>query len=98
MHRPRSATIQALSDCEVLEITKPLFGEIVDREENLLPRLSELLAQRKLETEGFTKRSRDEASEVVSEKEKDNGKPLLLALQILWGEPKETGGGLRTKI
>ena len=68
---PRSATIQASSDCEVLEITKPLFGEIVAREENLLPRLSELLAQRKLETEGFTTRRRDEASQVASEKEQE---------------------------
>lgn len=68
---PRSATIQALSDCEVLEITKPLFGEIVDREENLLPRLSELLALRKLETEGFATRRRDQDDEEPSEKEKE---------------------------
>lgn len=56
---PRNATIQALGDCEVLEITKPVFGTIIEREENLLARLSELLARRKLETEGFATRLRD---------------------------------------
>ena len=68
---PRSATVQALSDCEVLEITKPVFGEIVDREQDLLPRLSELLAQRKLETEGFTSRNRESAGEVVAAKQRE---------------------------
>ena len=53
---PRNATIQAIVDCEVLEITKPVFGIIMEREENLLARLSELLAKRKLETEGFATR------------------------------------------
>ena len=68
---PRSATIQALGDCEVLEITKPLFAQIVEREENLLPRLSELLVQRKLETEGFATRLRDESNGAVSAKEQE---------------------------
>ena len=66
---PRSATIQAISDCEVLEITKSLFGIIVEREANLLPRLSELLMQRKLATEGFTTRRRDVTNATVSAKE-----------------------------
>ncbi len=68
---PRSATIQATSDCGVLEITKPVFAEIVERDEALLGRLSELLAQRKLATEGFTSRSRETAGNLVSEKEKE---------------------------
>ena len=67
---PRSATIRALSDCEVLEITKPVFATIVECEENLLPRLSELLVRRKLETEGFTTRLRDMANGPVTEKAK----------------------------
>ncbi len=68
---PRSATIQATADCEVLEIKKPVFAEIVERDESLLGRLSELLAQRKLETEGFTSRSRESSGELVAEKEKE---------------------------
>ena len=56
---PRNASIQALGDCEVLEITKSVFGVIMEREENLMVRLSELLARRKLETEGIASRLRD---------------------------------------
>jgi small-conductance mechanosensitive channel/CRP-like cAMP-binding protein len=59
---PRSATVQAIGDCEVLEITKPLFGIIMERDESLVSRLSELLVQRKLDTEGFATRLRDQAS------------------------------------
>ncbi len=50
---PRRASVVALRDCEVLEITKPVFAEVVARDPELLPRLSELLARRQLETEGL---------------------------------------------
>ena len=36
-----------------------MFGTIIEREENLLARLSDLLVRRKLETEGFATRLRD---------------------------------------
>lgn len=78
---PRSATIQAISDCEVLEITKPLFGKIVEREENLLQRLSELLVRRKLETEGFTSRLHDDANGAISAKEKAYKAKFLKTIQ-----------------
>lgn len=48
----RRASVLSVTDCEVLEITKAAFAEILARDESLLPRLSELLAQRQLETEG----------------------------------------------
>ncbi len=48
----RRASVLAVTDCEVLEITKSAFAEILARDEGLLPRLGELLAQRQLETEG----------------------------------------------
>lgn len=53
----RSATVQALDDCEVLEIAKPVFAEILSRETGLVQRLSELLARRKLEMDGHATRS-----------------------------------------
>lgn len=57
----RRASVLAVTDCEVLEITKPAFAEILARDEGLLPRLSELLAQRQLETEGIVQaRAADE--------------------------------------
>ncbi len=49
----RSASIYAVTDCEVIEITKPLFAEIFTRDSGLLPRLSELLASRQMQTEGI---------------------------------------------
>ena len=48
----RRASVLAVTDCEVLEIAKPAFAEILARDEGLLPRLGELLARRQLETEG----------------------------------------------
>jgi small-conductance mechanosensitive channel/CRP-like cAMP-binding protein len=78
---PRSATIQATADCGVLEITKPVFAEIVSRDESLLGRLSELLAQRKLETEGFTSRSRESAGKLVLEKENEYKANFLTRLR-----------------
>ena len=47
----RSASIQAVIDCEVMEITKSIFAEIVALDAQLLPSLSELLANRQMQTE-----------------------------------------------
>lgn len=49
----RSASVVANTDCEVMEITKTVFAEIVSQDPTLLTRLSELLAHRQLETEGI---------------------------------------------
>ena len=49
----RSASVSAIEDCEVLEITKRTFGEIIAGDAEMLQRLSELLAQRQLATEGI---------------------------------------------
>ncbi len=49
----RSASVVAISDCKVLEITKPLFAEIIAEDDGLLPRLSELLASRQMQNEGI---------------------------------------------
>ncbi len=49
----RSASVSAVEDCEVMEVTKRTFGEIIAGDPDLLQRLSELLAQRQLATEGI---------------------------------------------
>ena len=49
----RSASVVAVSDCEVMEITKRTIGEIIARDAELLHRLSELLAQRQMANEGI---------------------------------------------
>jgi len=52
---PRSATIRADGDCEVLEISKEIMGEVMRDSPQCLSQLSELLAKRKLEGEGILK-------------------------------------------
>lgn len=52
---PRTATVRAEDDCEVLEISKPIMAEVLREAPQCLNQLSDLLAKRKLETEGIVK-------------------------------------------
>ncbi|MFN2509362.1 MAG: cyclic nucleotide-binding domain-containing protein [Chthoniobacterales bacterium] len=52
---PRTATVRAEKDCEVLEISKPVMAELLRTAPQCLNQLSALLAQRKIETEGIVK-------------------------------------------
>jgi hypothetical protein len=52
---PRSATVRAENDCEVLEVSKPVMAEVLRESPECLTALSELLAKRKLEGEGIVK-------------------------------------------
>src|SRR5213083_2262464 len=49
----RTATVRAAADCYVLEISKPVMGEVIRQSPECLNQLSELLAKRKMETEGI---------------------------------------------
>jgi small-conductance mechanosensitive channel/CRP-like cAMP-binding protein len=51
----RSATVRADNDCYVMEIGKEVMGEIIRESPDCLKQLSELLAKRKMETEGILK-------------------------------------------
>ena len=52
---PRSATIRADGDCEVLEISKEVMAEVLRDSPQCLARLSEVLAKRKLEGDNIVK-------------------------------------------
>jgi small-conductance mechanosensitive channel len=52
---PRSATVRAESDCEVLEIGKPVMAEVLRESPQYLTALSELLAKRRLEGDNIVK-------------------------------------------
>src|SRR6266478_2129977 len=52
---PRSATVRADGDCYVMEIGKPVMAEVLRGAPGCLEQLSQLLAQRKMETEGIVK-------------------------------------------
>ena len=48
----RSATVVASGDCDVLEIEKPVVAQLFAENPALLEKLSEILAQRRIENEG----------------------------------------------
>src|SRR5204862_8049291 len=52
---PRSASVRADADCYVMEIGKPIMAEVLRGAPECLEKLSELPAQRKMETEGVLK-------------------------------------------
>jgi CRP-like cAMP-binding protein len=52
---PRSATVRADGDCYVMEIGKPVMAEVLGGAPTCMEQLSQLLAQRKMETEGILK-------------------------------------------
>ena len=51
----RTATVQAEEDCEVIEISKPAMAAILRDAPECVTQLSELLATRRMETEGLLK-------------------------------------------
>ena len=51
----RTATVRAEKDCEVIEITKPAMAAVLREAPECVNQLSELLATRKMETEGELK-------------------------------------------
>jgi len=70
---PRSATVIAVTDCEMWEIGKEVIAEILQENEPLVQRLSELLAQRRLETEGILASNADHAELPARQKEYTDG-------------------------
>src|SRR5881392_1195944 len=66
---PRSATVRADGDCYVMEIGKPVMAEVLRDAPDCLVQLSELLAQRKMETEGILKEARRTHEQVLKERQ-----------------------------
>jgi small-conductance mechanosensitive channel len=65
----RSATVRAEGDCYVMEITKSVMGDIIRDSPECLNQLSEILAKRKMETEGIVKEATPTAEQNAKEKE-----------------------------
>src|SRR4030095_16933130 len=65
----RTATVQAESDCYVLEIGKPVMADVIRDSPDCLERLSELLARRKMENEGILKEEASQAQNKKTERE-----------------------------
>ena len=65
----RSATVRAEGDCYVMEIRKPVMAEVIRESPGCLQQLSEILAQRKMETEGALKGAESAGDHATKEKE-----------------------------
>jgi small-conductance mechanosensitive channel/CRP-like cAMP-binding protein len=70
---PRSATVIASTDCEMWEIGKEVFAEILQNNETLVQKLGELLAQRRMETEGILAAGGENAQLATKQKEYTEG-------------------------
>ena len=61
----RSATVKAEADCYVMEIGKPVMADIIRDSPDCLHQLSEILASRKMETEGIVKEATPSAEQTA---------------------------------
>jgi CRP-like cAMP-binding protein len=66
---PRSATVRADGDCYVMEIGKPIMADVIREAPGCLQQLSEILAERKMATEGVLKDAVGPADQAAKEKE-----------------------------
>ncbi len=66
---PRSATIVARTDCELWEIDKPVLAELLQKNETLVQKLGDLLANRRLEREGVLSSEAEKSQIHAKEKE-----------------------------
>ncbi len=65
----RTATVRAQTDCQVMEIGKPVMAELLRASPDCLDRLSELLAKRKMATEGLLKEAVSQTQSASKERE-----------------------------
>lgn len=77
---PRSATVRALTDCEMWELSKDTLADILAENNVLVDRLSEILAKRKMEMDGII-----EASLAESEKDATVNRYKRTFLERLYG-------------
>jgi len=65
----RAATVVAVTDCDVIEIDKLILGGILQNNPELLHELSQLLARRRLETEGILAETAQRHSSTARQRE-----------------------------
>jgi CRP-like cAMP-binding protein len=66
---PRSATVRADGDCYVMEIGKPVMAKVLSGAPSCMEQLSQLLAQRKMETEGILKEAASTDEHALTERQ-----------------------------
>jgi len=81
----RSATVLAHTDCEVVEIRKPVLARSLKENPDLLAKLSELLAKRRLETEGVI--AANTHPEIVETKHAEYTNKFVDKLRVFFNHP-----------
>jgi small-conductance mechanosensitive channel/CRP-like cAMP-binding protein len=66
---PRSATVRADGDCYVMEIGKPVMGKVLSEAPSCMEQLSQLLAQRRMQTEGALKEAQSTDEHSLTERQ-----------------------------
>src|SRR5881275_3521219 len=66
---PRSATVRADADCYVMEIGKPVMAKVLSSAPSCMEQLSQLLAQRKMETEGILREATSADEHALTERQ-----------------------------
>ena len=69
--QPRTATVTAQTDCEILDIQKPAMAALLHEHPQLAEQLSETLAARRLTTKGELERFEIETAETTSVRTKE---------------------------
>jgi small-conductance mechanosensitive channel/CRP-like cAMP-binding protein len=70
---PRSATVIARTDCELWEIDKNTMGELLQENETLVQKLGEILAERRMATEGIVASNNDKTDLRLKQQEYTHG-------------------------
>jgi small-conductance mechanosensitive channel len=70
---PRSATVVARTDCEMWEIDKNTMGELLQENETLVQQLGEILAERRMVTEGIVASTTDRNEVRIKQQEYTHG-------------------------
>jgi small-conductance mechanosensitive channel/CRP-like cAMP-binding protein len=79
----RSATVRAKTDCDIWEIERASIQPLLDENKDLAEKLSDLLARRKMDTEGFL--AAQTPPQVVEEKRKEYAAGFRRKLSALFG-------------
>jgi small-conductance mechanosensitive channel/CRP-like cAMP-binding protein len=79
---PRSATVIARTDCEIWEVGKEVLGQLLEENQVLVEKLSDMLAKRRLENEGLL--ASTHAPSVVQDKHREYRASFLTKLKAFF--------------
>jgi CRP-like cAMP-binding protein len=79
---PRSATVVARTDCDMWEIGKEVLGQLLEENQVLVEKLSDMLAKRRMENEGLL--ASTQAPAVMQDKHREYRASFLTKLKAFF--------------